>query len=134
MRFVRYWKIALGLVLVFAAGMVVGSLATHHLIKRGIQQALNFDRWKEGVMHELQTKLNLTADQHAKIEQLVDQHGREIRGSFSRTFNECGKTLVQLQHEIDRELTPEQRAIHDEMKRGFRVELKKRFNYDLPKE
>lgn len=134
MRVLRYWKIVLGLVLVFGAGAVTGSVATHQVIKRGIERALNFERWKAGVMQELQTRLNLTPPQHQKIAALVDQHGREIRGLFSRTFNDCGQVLVQLQREIDRELTPQQREIHDQMKRGLRAELKKRFNYDLPPE
>lgn len=134
MTCLRYWKVVLGLVLVFAAGAVTGSLATHHLIKRGIEQALDFNRWKAGVMRELQAKLDLTPQQHEKIEALLDQHGREIRRSFSHTFNQCGLELVQLQREIDHELTPQQREIHDQMKRGFRAELKKKFNYDLPPE
>jgi len=134
MRILRYWKIALGLVMVFGAGAVTGSLATHHLVKRGIEHALNFDRWKAGVMHELQSKLDLSAEQHARIEALVDAHGREMRGAFSTTFNECGHFLVQLQHDIDRELTPQQKEIHAQMKRGLRTELKKKFNYDLPEE
>jgi hypothetical protein len=134
MSLLRYWKIVLGLVLVFGAGVVVGSVGTEHLIKRGVEHALNFDLWKAGVMRDLQAKLNLTTQQHAKIEALLDLHGREMRGSFSRTFNECGQVLVQLQREIDQELSPQQREIHAEMKRCLRAELKKRFNYDLPAE
>ena len=34
----------------------------------------------------------------------------------------------------DQTLTPEQRAIHARMKAAFRADLKKKFNYDLPKE
>ena len=134
MSLLRYWKIALGLVLVFGAGLVTGTLATHQFIKRGISHALNFDHWKAGVMHELQTKLDLNPEQHAKIEMLVEAHGREIRGDFSRTFQQCGVVLVQLERDIDRELTPKQRAIHEEMKQKLRADLKKRFNYDLPPE
>lgn len=134
MKLLRYWKIVLGLVLVFCAGVVTGSVLAHYGVKRGVQRALDFDLWKAGVMHELQTKLDLTAQQHAKIEALVDQHGREIRGSFASTFKECGQFLVELQREIDRELTPQQREIHEQMKRQFRAELKKKLNYDLPPE
>lgn len=134
MKWLRHWKIVFGLVLVFAAGAVTGSVATHHFIKRGIEHALNFEHWKAGVMHELQSKLNLTPDQHASIEALLDQHGREMRGTFSNAFNECGHTLVQLQREIDRQLSPQQRETHEQMKRCLRAELKKKFNYDLPPE
>jgi hypothetical protein len=133
-RLLRYWKIVLGLVLVFGAGTVSGIVGTHYFIKRGIERALNFEHWKAGVMNVLQSKLNLTSQQHEKIEELLDQHGREIHGTFSRTFNDCGHILVQLQRQIDQELTPQQRAIHEQMKQQFRAELKKKFNFDLPEE
>jgi hypothetical protein len=134
MKLLHYWKTVLGLVLAFAFGAVSGSVATHQFIKRGVDRALNFEVWKAGVMQVLQSKLNLTPAQHEKIETLVDQRGREVRGIFSRTFDECGHILVHLQRQVDQELTPVQREIHDQMKRDFRVELKKRFNFDLPKE
>lgn len=134
MRLFRYWKVVVGLALVFVAGAVSGSVATQQFIKHGLERALNFDRWKAGVLQVLQSKLSLTPEQHEKIGALVDQRGREIRAAFTRTFNESGHILVQLQRQIDQELTPEQRAIHDRMKRDFRAELKKKFNFDLPEE
>ena len=132
MSFLRYWKIALGLVLVFIAGAVTGSVATHHLIRHHMDHALNFEHWKAGVMHVLQTKLHLTPEQNQKVEVLVDERGQEIRASFAQAFNESGHALVHLQGQIDQELTPDQRQIHEQMKRDFRAELKKRFNFDLP--
>src|SRR5690242_12825006 len=51
----RYWKVALGLVLVFAAGAISGAVGTRHLLARNFNQALNFDRWKAGTMQVLQT-------------------------------------------------------------------------------
>jgi len=134
MNLLRYWKLALGLTLVFVAGAVTGSVATHQFIKHGISQALNFDHWKAGVMHVLQTKLKLTPEQHQHIRVLVDARGQEIRAAFSTAFNESGHALVHLQKQIDQELTPEQRAIHLEMKQNFRSDLKKKFNIDLPEE
>lgn len=134
MKFLRYWKIVLGLALVFAAGTVSGIVGTHYLIKRGIEKALNFENWKAGVMKVLQAKLNLTSEQHQKIEALLDQDGQEIHGTFARTFTDCGHILVRLQCEIDQELTPQQREIHAQMKQQFRAELKKKFNFDLPQE
>jgi hypothetical protein len=133
-RLLRYWKIVLGLVLVFAAGTVSGIVGTHYFIKRGIERALNFEHWKAGIMHVLQSKLNLSPQQHEKIQALLDEHGREIHGTFSKTFNDCGHILVHLQCQIDQELTPEQRQIHEQMKQQFRAELKKKFNFDLPQE
>jgi len=134
MSLMRYWKIVVSLLLVFAAGAVTGSVATHQSIKHGVEHALNFERWKSGTMRVLQSKLKLTAEQHQKIETLVDTQGREIRAAFSRAFDESGHDLVRLQVQIDQELSPDQRAIHAQMKRDFRAELKKRFNFNLPDE
>lgn len=134
MSALRYWKVALGLLLVFTAGAISGAVGTRHLLARNFNQALNFDRWKAGTMQVLQNKLNLTPGQHEKIEVLVDQRGREIKSAFSSSCHDCGHILVQLQHQIDQELTPAQKQIHDQMKRDFRAELKKRFNFDLPEE
>ena len=132
MRLFAYWKIVAGLVVVFAAGAVTGSVGTHEFIKHGVKRALNFEHWKGDVMHVLQTKLKLTPEQQQKIEPLVDARGREMRGSFAQAFDESGHILVRLQHQIDQELTAEQRLIHAQMKKDFRAELKKRFNFDLP--
>ena len=134
MKLLRHWKIVFGLVLVFGAGAISGAIGTHQLLAHGFKRALNFEHWKASTMQVLQDKLKLTPEQHEKIEQLVDERGHEIRGTFSSTFHECGHILVQLQHQIDQELTPAQREIHEQMKRDFKAELKKRFNFDLPEE
>jgi len=134
MKLLRYWKIILVLVLLFVAGVVSGSVATHQVIKRGFERALNFENWKAGVMHVLQSKLKLTPEQHQKIAVLVDERGREIKAEFGKSFNESGRILVHLQKDIDQQLTPQQRAVHDEMKRDLRSDLKRKFNFELPPE
>jgi Spy/CpxP family protein refolding chaperone len=132
MTWFRYWKIGLGLSVVFVAGAVAGSVATQQWMGHQFKSALNFDRWKLGVMHVLQSKLKLTPDQHQRIAALVDARGQEIRQYFSKAFDDSGHTLVRLQIEVDQVLTPEQRVIHEQMKRDFRAEVKRRFHTDLP--
>jgi len=134
MTLFRYWKISLGLIVVFVAGAVTGSVATHQWIAHQFNSALNFDNWKGGVMHVLQSKLNLTPEQHEKIAALVDARGQEIRQCFNKAFGDSGHLLVRLQAEVDQVLTPEQRLIHAQMKREFRAEIKRRFHADLPEE
>jgi Spy/CpxP family protein refolding chaperone len=134
MTLFRYWKIGLGLAVVFIAGAVTGSVATHQWLGHRINSALNFDHWKLGVMEVLQSKLNLTPEQHEKIAASVDARGQEIRQSFARAFDDSGHLLVRLQVEVDQVLTPQQRAIHAQMKRDFRAEVKRRFHVDLPEE
>ena len=134
MNLLRGTKIAVALGLVFAAGVISGSVATRHFIEHGFKRSMNFEHWKAGVMRVLQTKLDLSPDQHQKIAALLDQHRNQIHGTFARTFNDCGHILVELQHEIDQELTPQQRQIHEKMKQQFRADLKRKFNFSLPED
>lgn len=134
MKVLAYWKIIAGLLVVFAAGAVTGSVGTHEFIKHGVKRALNFENWKAGVMHTLQDKLKLTPEQHQKISAIVDDNGHDIHQCFAHAFGDSGHIVVRLQKQIDQQLTPEQKLIHAQMKRDFRAELKKRFNFELPEE
>ena len=98
MRIFRHWKIALGLLLVFAAGAVAGSVATHHFIAQALEQSLKFENWTAGAMRVMQDKLDLTADQHQKIQAIVEQTGGEFKGVFSKTLDESGQIIVRTQH------------------------------------
>jgi hypothetical protein len=134
MSLFRHWKIALALLLVFAAGAVAGSVATHHVIKHALEEALKFDNWTAGAMRMMQDKFDLTPEQHRKIQTIVEQTGQEFKGVFAKTLDESGQIIVRSQHQIDQTLTPTQRAIHARMKDEFRADLKKKFDYELPKE
>ncbi len=134
MSLFRHWKIALALLLVFAAGAVAGSVATHLVIKHALEEALKFENWTAGAMRVMQDKLELTPDQHRKIQIIVGQTGQEFKGVFAKTLDESGQIIVRSQHQIDETLTPAQRAIHARMKAEFRADLKKKFDYELPKE
>ncbi len=92
MTLFRYWRIGLGLIVVFVAGAVTGSVATHQWIGHRFNSALNFDNWKGGVMHVLQSKLNLTPEQHEKIAALVDARGQEFRQCCSKAFDDSAVT------------------------------------------
>jgi hypothetical protein len=128
----RYWKIALGLILVFTAGAVTGSVVTHRVIKNALERSLRFENWTAGAMQVLQTKLKLEPDQHQKIQLILDQTCGQFKTAFSKTLEESGHIIVQNQHRIDQVLTPQQCAIHAEMKRQFRADLKQKLNIDLP--
>ena len=134
MKRFRYWKIALGLVLVFVAGAVTGSLATHYFIRQAFEQNSKFENWTAHATAFLRKELKLTPEQQQKIQAIFEESGPEFKAVFARTLDEGGRVLVQTQRRIDQELTPEQRAIHAELKKKLRTDLKKKFNFDLPEE
>jgi hypothetical protein len=130
----RHWKIVLGLVLVFAAGAVTGSVFTHIATKRAFERGLKFENWTAAVMAHLEKKLNLTPDQKPKVREIVEDMGKQLQGAFSKTLEESGRIVVQSGKRIDQVLTDEQRAIHAKEKKQFRAGLKKVLNLDLPEE
>ncbi len=123
----------MSLAVVFAAGAVSGSVATHYVIKRSMENSLKFQHWSSDTMRLLKTKLNLTAEQCPKIQAIIDQTSGEFRTVFGRTMDESGQIILRTQRLIDQQLTPEQRALHDEMKRKLRADLKKH-NINLPED
>lgn len=132
MKLFRYWKIVAGLVLVFAAGAVTGSLATQHMIKRALENSMKFENWTNGATGFLQAKLKLRPEQRQKVKTIFEQKGPEFKAIFARTAADCGRIVIQMEHDVDRELTPEQRVIHDELKQRLRTDLKSKFDFDLP--
>lgn len=134
MKIFRYWKIILGLVLVFGAGAVTGSVATQQMIKRALESGLKLDNWTANTTDFLQKKLRLSPDQRNKVKAIFEQKGPQFKSVFGRTATDCGQLFIQMEHQVDLELTPEQRLTHAELKRKFRADLKSKFDFDLPLE
>ena len=134
MKLFRYWKIVLGLVLIFGAGAVTGSLVTQHMIKRALESSMKFENWANGMTRFLQGKLKLSPEQRQKVQTIFDQKGPEVKAIFARTLADCGRIVIRTEREVDLELTPDQRAIHTELKRRGRADLKSKFDFDLPLE
>jgi Spy/CpxP family protein refolding chaperone len=128
------WIVAAGLALVFAAGVVCGSVTTLHVVRSNLARAGDCRNWSADAMRDLQSRLNLTSEQHQKIEKMVEASGSEIKDEFDKTFYSLGRELVRLQHGIDAELTPEQRKIHADMKKELRKDLKEKMNLTLPED
>ncbi|MBI4659305.1 MAG: hypothetical protein HY735_10730 [Verrucomicrobia bacterium] len=134
MKSLRRWKIILGLVLVFAAGAVTGSVGTHLAIERAFSRSLKFGTWTADVMQFLQQRLKLSPDQKTKIRPIVDVMGQQLKATFGRTIEESGQLLVRSSRRIDQELTPDQRLLHEKIRREFRSRIKEKLDIDLPEE
>ena len=63
----------------------------------------------------------------------MEDTGKQLQSVFSKTMKESGQILVQSGKQVDQVLTPEQRAIHNEMKTQAVAKENRRalFTFDL---
>jgi Spy/CpxP family protein refolding chaperone len=134
MKAFKHWKVILALVLVFAAGAVSGSVLTVMHFKHAFERSLKLESWTTDAMKYLQKELKLTPEQQPKIRTILEETGRQFKGSFGQAINESGSNLVHSWHQIDQELTPEQRVIHQRKCQEFREGVKKVLKVELPAE
>ncbi len=132
MKALKYWKAILAMVLVFAAGVVTGSLTTMLHFKHAVERGFNTKNWTAGVMKDMQNDLNLTPEQQPKIKAILDGTAHQFEGSFGLAIKESGTNLVDCWRQIDKELTPEQRVVFQRKCQEFRVGLKRKLKIELP--
>ena len=127
----RKWKFVGALCLVFAAGMVVGALATGIAVKRAFARSLRFETWTDRTSSMLKKRLELTEAQDQKVHAIVVEMGGQLKSTFGKAIAESGVSFVEYERRIDAELTPEQKIRHEKLKHDFRAAMKK-INLDLP--
>jgi hypothetical protein len=130
----KLWKSIVLFVLVFLAGGVAGSLITDYVGRRAFARAFDFDRWPDGMIHGLESRMTLTADQKVKLRVIGEQLAKQMKGTLDGAIADSGRTIVDAQREVDTVLTPEQRVIHAQMKAEFRKGLKEGMGVTLPEE
>jgi uncharacterized membrane protein len=134
MKPAKPWKQVLLLLLVFVAGGVTGGYVTHYRTKQALAAAFDFDKWPDRGTELLTEKLKLTPEQRPKIRATQEVIAGQLKEQFHQTMVQVGRYLVEAGRAVDQELTPEQRKIHDEMKREMRAAFKKHFDITLPEE
>jgi len=134
MKILKYWKVFLALVLVFAAGAVTGAVWTTLSVRHAFERGLKLENWTADAMKFMQRELRLTPEQQPKIRAILEDAGRQFGGAFGQAFKESGRILVDSWRRIDHELTPAQRVIEQKNRQKFREGVKKVLNIDLPAE
>jgi hypothetical protein len=132
MKVFKHWKVILSLVLVFAAGIISGSVLTVVHFKHAFERGLTVENWTKEGMKFMQKNLNLTPEQQPKIRAILEDTGRQFKGTFGLAVRESGTNLVACWQRIDSELTAEQRAIHQRKCEEFRQGVKKLLDVDMP--
>jgi Spy/CpxP family protein refolding chaperone len=109
------WKLIAGFVLVFVAGAGTGSFVAavttrHYLFDR--HHSLMAQRWRD----RLQQQLNLTPDQTARISPICEATTAQVEQIRRDTAQRVREAFSTAHQQIERELTPEQRAKFDQLR------------------
>jgi Spy/CpxP family protein refolding chaperone len=103
-------KPILVLILVFAAGIVVGSVVTRRvaigMVRRAVQ---NPELIRERAQRDLVCRLNLTAEQHKEVDAIFQDTQRQLRELRRKNQPEFFEIMSNAQARMSAQLTPEQR-------------------------
>lgn len=134
MKALRHWKVILVLLLVFAAGAVLGGVVTMRFCKQAFARGFDVEHKVAGIMNDLQRDLQLTPEQRPKLKAILLDTGHRLEGNFGRAMRESGTNVVATWRQIEAELTPDQRAIFQRKCQKFRDGVKQDLKIDLPRE
>ena len=82
MKILKYWKVFLALVLVFAAGAITGAVCTTLSVRHAFERGLKLENWTADAMKFEQKELKLTPEQQPKIRAILEDAGRQFGGAF----------------------------------------------------
>jgi hypothetical protein len=134
MKILKYWKVILTIVLVFAAGFVTGSVLTFVHFKRAFERGFTVENYNAMTMQFLHQELKLTPEQEPKVRAIVEESGRQFGQTFGQAVRVSGTNLVESWRRIDQVLTPGQRVIYHQKCEDFSEKVKKGLKIDLPPE
>jgi len=120
----RYWKIALALVVIFAAGAGLGYSIGLRNSRSHFTRMRDPGNWQTMMLDRLDHQVTLTDEQRQKIQPLFRKLGEEtgkIRMEADRQNRECFGKFYQ---EVNPILTEEQRKLLEEERRRLRERLK----------
>jgi hypothetical protein len=108
MRFLRHWKMVMGLMAIFGAGVGTGGIGTIVALRRIFTRPQPQETWVNARLGDLERRLKISPEQKQRIRPIVESASLRIRDiggdSYERIMSVAQETLV----EISRELTPEQ--------------------------
>jgi hypothetical protein len=108
MSILRHWKMILGLLALFGAGMATGMLLTVGGIMKIVSHQSKPDVWVKGRVAELNHALNLTPVQQAKTKPILENSAKRVREVIASGFGQMLVIVQETHEEINKELTPEQ--------------------------
>lgn len=116
------WKVILATLVIFTAGLVTGAVGVHRILQgsRPVQRVEPMHPWmlRDGFRAELNRRLELSPEQHERIERIMREGQERIREISSLISPEIQAELKAVREEIRAELRPEQRRAFEELMRN----------------
>lgn len=122
MSFFRHWKIAVSLLALFVMGTVTGGVLTIAIIKKKLQEN---DNWPKTTYSLYKKRLNLTPEQEEKLKPAFTQAGEDLREIRRVTMRDIFGVIRRVNVEVEKELTPEQKAEFDKLREEIRTRMEK---------
>ena len=127
------WKFILSYVLVLAAGVAIGACWTTVQMKRGFQEAQKPEFWVDSTVAFLKKDLNLTPEQLPQVRAVIAPGMHRIQATLGAAAVSSLAILNDMGDQLDKELTPEQRAKHQRLREGFDAWVKENWKLDPTK-
>lgn len=116
MRLLRHWKMILGLLAIFIAGMGTGGFLAIAGIIKIVKHQAKPEVWLDARMAEMDHKLKLTPEQKAKIRPLLEGVVDQFHGIVNQGFADFLIVIGEAHDKVNAELTPEQREEWSKMR------------------
>jgi hypothetical protein len=116
MNFSRYWKITVCLAALILVSGLAGGLLGRHLTRVKLERRNNPDNWNETVMRTFERQVNPTAEQRQKIQGYLDTAVEDLKAIRADTIARSTNVIWRLVAQVEKELTPEQKAAFEQMK------------------
>jgi Spy/CpxP family protein refolding chaperone len=110
----RSWKVVLYAILIFVAGLFIGSLAGPRILLKFLRPPTPTEMSSHILAH-LQSRLSLTPEQTAQIKPLVEQTAFEIDAIREATTKQISDRIAESNSKIAALITPEQKAKLDQI-------------------
>lgn len=117
----RRWRFRLGIVLVFALGVVIGALGSGLYVKHTVSRFVRADPGQiaERVFEHLDEDLHFTPEQARAIRPIVEDATRQLVDYRKRIVADLRGVLADAVSRAKEHLTPEQQAELDDHVRRF---------------
>lgn len=109
MRLLRHWKMILGLLAIFVAGMGTGGFLAITGIIKIVKHNAKPDVWVAARIGEMEKGLKLTPEQKEKLRPIFQDAVEKFQGIVRNGFGEFLQVVEGAHSKMNEEFTPEQR-------------------------
>src|SRR4051812_41449098 len=117
MTLLRHWKMIIGLVAIFGAGVGTGGVGVILLLQRVFSSPVATQRWADDKLKDLDRKLKLSPEQKAKIRPIMVTAAERLKAIGGSAFEQIITTAEQAHADVAKELTPGQKVEFNKLRK-----------------